>query len=626
LNHRLKESFNNPTGVSTFVPLFQGGRRAFCGRGSSLRPPLDLPLIRFARGRMDYFTNVRPCSRGDAFQRNVRVCPPIVLLILTLVSQLAPVHAIQRSKNEEAHLLRGLAHMDKDRHEDAIKEFNQAIVANPKEAELRYQLGLAQWKLGKSTEASASFVRALQLAPDHALARYYLGRTFLQAQNLPKGIESFEKVIQSGSGKPVMDEYFQLGKAYLTMKRTTDAIRILEAGVKVQPRDDRLYAQLGRAYLSLGRKPEAETALAKSNELRDYQREATSRLLQGSEFLKGGDVEKALPIYQWFLNSDDIDDLVSLGIQFGQHGLHEQATQLLTKALGLSPDLFEAHFNLGLSFLRTGKEDQAETHLTSAAVLRPYSFEASSVLGVVLSQRGKTEEAIKALQRAEILKPEDLKVATLLALQLTEGRYYTEAVRLLDRSVKRWPESLDLRLLLIQNYHRDQKYEKAVQAAEQTLVQFPNAARANFEMGYQLLAFGRMQQAKPYLAKAIQLDPEPPDGYVSLGEVLAKEDNHAEAIRYFRLALDRDSSHVEAALGLAKSLLTLKRYAEVVPEMQRVIQQDPANPQPHFHLSQAFVGLGDKEKAQQETETFRQLNQKRMLRRDHEGGRELPAR
>lgn len=555
-----------------------------------------------------------------------KLAPLFALTVLALAPLPVLCQDLRQSTNADAHLLRGVALLDKDRYEEAIKEFNQAIAANSKGAEALYQLGLAQWKLGRPTEASASFVRALQLAPDHALARYYLGRTFLQAQNLPKAIESFEKVIQLGNGKPVVDEYFQLGKTYLTLKKTADAIRILEAGTKVQPRDDRLYAQLGRGYLSLGRKPEAEAALAKSKELRDYQREATSRLLEGSEFLKAGDIGKALPIYQWFLNSDDIDDLVSLGIQFGQHGLHEQAGRLLTRALSLSPDLFEAHFNLGLGFFRTGKEDQAEAHLTSAVALRPHSFEANSVLGVVLSQRGKTDEAIRVLQRAEILKPDDLKVVTLLALQLTEGRYYTEAVRLLGRSVKRWPESLDLRLLLIQNYHRDQKYEKAVQAAEQTLALFPNAARANFEMGYQLLSFGRLQQAKPFLEKAIQLDPEPPDGYVSLGEVLAKQDNHLEAIRNFRLALERDSSHVEAALGLTKSLLALKRYAEVVPEMQRVIQLDPTNPQPHFHLSQAFLGLGDKEKAQQETETFRQLNQQRMLRRDHEGGRELPIR
>src|SRR6188472_3906107 len=36
-------------GVSSFVPLFRG-ERAFCGRGSERRSPLDLPVIRFARG------------------------------------------------------------------------------------------------------------------------------------------------------------------------------------------------------------------------------------------------------------------------------------------------------------------------------------------------------------------------------------------------------------------------------------------------------------------------------------------------------------------------------------------------------------------------------------------------
>ena len=603
---------------SVFLALL---RNRYCVQ-RPLTPNPSPPHGRRGEPKFQFFYS----SRGGAFPGTARVYPLIILLVLVLVSQPASVHAVQRSKNEEAHLLRGLASLDKDRHEDAIKEFNQAIVANPKDAEPRYQLGLAQWKLGRPIEASANFVRALQLAPDHALAQYYLGRTFLQAQNLPKAVESFEKVIQLANGKPVVDEFFQLGKVYLTLKKTSDAIRILEAGTKVQPRDDRLYAQLGRAYLSLGRKPEAESALTKSKELRDYQREATSRLLQGSEFLKAGELQKAEQIYEWFLNSDDIDDLVSLGIQFGQHGQHEQATRLLTKALGLSRELFEAHYNLGLIFFRNGKEEPAETHLSAAADLRPYSFEANSLLGVVLSQRGKTDQAIKALQRAEILRPDDLKVVTLLALQLTEGRYYTEAVRLLNHSTKRWPDNLDLRLLLIQNYHRDQKYEKAVQAAGQTVALFPNAARANFEMGYQLLTFGRIQQSKPYLEKAIQLDPGPPDGYASLGEVLAKEDNQAEAIRYFRLALERDSSHVEAALGLAKSLLALKRYSEVVPEMQRVIQLDPVNPQPHFHLSQAFLGLGDKQKAKQASETFQQLNQQRMVRRDQEGGRELPAR
>ncbi len=128
--------------------------------------------------------------------------PPIILLVFILVSQPASVQAVQQSKNADAHLLRGLAFLDKDRYEEAIKEFSQSIATNPKGAEALYQLGLAQWKLGRPTEASANFVRALQLAPDHALARYYLGRTFLQAENLPKAVESFEKAIQLPTENP----------------------------------------------------------------------------------------------------------------------------------------------------------------------------------------------------------------------------------------------------------------------------------------------------------------------------------------------------------------------------------------------------------------------------------------
>src|SRR5262245_23290393 len=442
----------------------------------------------------------------------------IFLALISPVRTASP-EDIQQSKNAEACVLRGQASLDKDRFDDAAKEFTKAVALRPTDVQARYQLGLTFWKLGRSGEASAHFMRALQLAPNHTLARYYLGRTFLQAENVLKAVESFEKVIQLANGKPIQDEYFQLGKAYLTLKMPEDAIRVLNIGTKVQARDDRLYAQLGRAYLALGRKSDAEDALANSKQIRDYQREATSRLLDASEFLKAGQIDKAMPIYQWFLESEDVDDLVSLGIQFGQNGVHEPATRLLTKALGLSPDLFEAHYNLGLISFRTGRVDQAETHLKAAAALRPYSFEANSVLGVLLSQQAKTDEAIQALQRAEILKPDDLKVATLLALQLTEGRYYTEAVKLLDRSVKRWPDNLDLRLLLIQNYHRDQKYEKAVQAAEQTVALFPNAARAQFEMGYQLISFGRVRESKPFLEKSVQLDPAPPDGYASLGDV-----------------------------------------------------------------------------------------------------------
>src|SRR6185436_2517148 len=79
--------------------------------------------------------------RGHPFPVGVRVCPPIILLAFILVSLPAAVQAVQQSKNVDAHLLRGMAFLDKDRYEEAIKEFSQSVATNPKGAEALYQLG-----------------------------------------------------------------------------------------------------------------------------------------------------------------------------------------------------------------------------------------------------------------------------------------------------------------------------------------------------------------------------------------------------------------------------------------------------------------------------------------------------
>jgi hypothetical protein len=52
-----------------------------------------------------------------------------------------------------------------------------------------------------------------------------------------------------------------------------------------------------------------------------------------------------------------------------------------------------------------------------------------------------------------------------------------------------------------------------------------------------------------------------------------------------------------------------------------VIKIEPANPQPHFHLSQAFLGMEEKQRADQEAQIFKQLNEQRMIIRDQEAGR-----
>ncbi len=550
----------------------------------------------------------------------------ITLLVWTQSLALSVQTTRTAKEDAQAYCLRGQASLEASRYEEALKELGRAVALDPSSIEAWYQLGLAQWNLGRFADASATFQRTLGRAPGHALSLYYLARIDLQSGNTAQATTRLEQVIRLGAGAAVQDEHFQLAKVLLASGRFKESVPVVEAGIKLHPRDHRLFAQMGRACLAVGRKEDAEKALSQSNELREYQREATRLLLEASEHLKAGALDQARAIYQRLIVSNDVDDLVSLGIRFLENKLYPEATHLLMRAAQLDLKSFEARYNLGLMCLRTGRPDEAREYLASAAALRPFSFEVHSLLGVLCSQSGKIEEAIRALQQAAILRPRDLKVATLLALQLLEGRFYAEALNRLERSVSQWPDSLDLRLLLIQTCHRDQKYEKAVQAAQETLKRFPDSARANFEMGYQLSSFGKFQQSRPFFERAIQLDPAVPDAYAALGDVLVKEGRYEDAVRYLRLAIAKDRAHLDAYLGLAKSLLALRRYTEAIQAMEQAVQIDPANPQPHFHLSQAFLGLGEKERAQNAADTFKQLNQQRMLKRDAEGGREFPPK
>jgi tetratricopeptide (TPR) repeat protein len=550
------------------------------------------------------------------------------LLVTTLWSVLAsslPMRGDTPSENEtpRAHLLRGQAYLDKGQNRDALSEFNQVLAFHPTDAQARLHLAMAQWNLGRFAEAAQSFGQVLEQLPQDAQPAYYLGLFYEQNNHLTKAAHYLERVIRVRGGRPLLDEYFRLGKIYLSQGEVERAVVLLEQGARLRLRDDRIYTQLGKAYARLGRKADAEKAAARSQELRDYQRQATALLLQCSEHLKAHEIDQAIAIYQRLIETEDVDDLVSLGINFGQNELYHQAAELLKKAARLAPDSFEAHYNLGLMFLRMQNDEAAQQYLSRAVELRPYSFEANSLLGVLLSQSGKNEQTILTLLTAEQLKPGDPKIATLLGVQLIQGRYYAKAISTLQRAVAAHPENLDLRFLLVQAHYQHHDFETALREAEQILQRAPDLARAHFEVGFQLKNFGRLKESEPYFLKAIALKPNYAEAQLALGELLLGEEKAEESLASFRKATEGAPDLIDAYLGAGKALLALQKYAEAIDVLERAQKIDPEHPQPHLHLSRVYSAIGDKEKASRESDKFKALNNQRMARRDAEVEREF---
>lgn len=232
-----------------------------------------------------------------------------------------------------AHNERGLDLFSKNKFEQAVKEYNEAIRAFPSLAAAHNNLGSALFALGRFEEAAASFRQAAQLDPKYAQAHFNLalaliklghereandslvnasrayfdaGEEHLREGRLPEAEASFNALLQIDPDDPPAhlmlgllynnagrhaeavasferviskqpdsaDAYQNLGEAYIGLRKYAEAARAAEQSVKLRPNSPGAYYVAGLAHASLGKREQALAALDRLKELKadDYAR------------------------------------------------------------------------------------------------------------------------------------------------------------------------------------------------------------------------------------------------------------------------------------------------------------------------------------------------------------------
>ena len=104
--------------------------------------------------------------------------------------------------------------------------FQQAIDANPTNAEAHYQLGFAYRKLGQNDNAIESFRKASQLAPERIDAQLALGEIYLEMGHRKLASRLFLKALQSSDNRDVLQTITRLtGDLYKKTRLTPDYVR-----------------------------------------------------------------------------------------------------------------------------------------------------------------------------------------------------------------------------------------------------------------------------------------------------------------------------------------------------------------------------------------------------------------
>ena len=228
----------------------------------------------------------------------------------------------------------------------AIRDLEALRVASPGDEGILFLLGFAYLRDHEPEKAKAIFQLMFEAAGP-VRAQFLVGKAYYEAALFPAAEESLLEVLRLDRQFPGV--HLELGKVYISLRRTDDAIRELEVALKETPGDGDASYFLGGLLVQEGRFAEGIPHLERATKLKPDSWAANFYL--GKAKLR---LEKPA-----------------------------EAVPLLQRAVALNPDEASAYYQLGLALQACGRETEARRALARVRDLRAAAVEATTLDGRV---------------------------------------------------------------------------------------------------------------------------------------------------------------------------------------------------------------------------------------------------
>jgi len=350
---------------------------------------------------------------------------------------------------------------------------------------------------------------------------------------------------------------------------------------------------------------EAEKALALNP---DWNR---ARLLQAQVMSQMGDSEAARATVQKALKSDPNN--VRLRLIYAQFlakaGDLQRAEKELARILGKDPDNHDARFGLATLLMEMGRDERAKKEFSDLTGVDKWRAQAYFYLGLIEARQNRLQSALQWFDKVESGPLEfDAKVNAITALinlgrmsdarqrltgvrkqfpnealrlylleaeLLSKTKDYEAAFDLLTEALEEMPGQMELlysRALVAEQLDRVDILEADLRAV---LEKNPDDANALNALGYTLADRGdRLEEARRYLDRAIELKPDDPAILDSYGWLQYRLGNYGVALDYLRRAYEsvRDP---EIAAHLGEVLWESGRHQEARKVWKEALKKDP---------------------------------------------------
>lgn len=435
---------------------------------------------------------------------------------------------------------------------------------------------------------SPSFDQAMMLASiydelgkeDEALKHYELAR-----RKSPRSVDPRVKIIQ------VLQRRGQ----------NKDVIKAYEELIRVDGSQSRYQFELAKLHQRNGDNKKAEAVLTSIQ--RRFRRDPDVMVTLADTYMRVGLKEEALKVYKDLVSAYPKNDsfIISLGEYYYQAGEVDRAITTWRKVLSSNLSKSEANARLGQVMVDHNMVDKGISYLEKAVEQAPKERETLRALAAAYESGRRWSEAVATWERILALsdQPQSASEARgrILSLYQRQNRL-RPMMREFEQRFAATPPDLEAGYFLADGHLKLGEKEKA-EAVFKRIINIDGKVDAEDVNALTELEKLYAQQGKPkdaidVLQKLAELRPlRAKEYYYRIAELSLRTFDDAQAVRYAQLALEKNPEDAAAHARLGEVYAKMQREADAIKEYRQAIDLDPRAFEHYLALASLLMDQGD---------------------------------
>jgi tetratricopeptide (TPR) repeat protein len=262
--------------------------------------------------------------------------------------------------------------------------------------------------------------------------------------------------------------------------------------------------------------------------------------------------------------------------------------------------LAEGYGKLGKIFSAGKRYNEAVAALEAAVRLNPESEEALLDLSIAYFDAGAYRKALEPSGRALALNARNVGARHMLGKSRFMLGEFGQAVSQLEEALRLAPKDYDVAYTLGLAHLKQKQLAPARAIYTGMLAQLGDRPQLRIIFGRAYRETGFLPEAVEEFKRAVALDPHFPRAHYYLGLTYLLKDGAArldDAAEEFKVELASNPEEFFANYYLGVIYVIQRKWEPAIALLEKASRREPDNPDPYFHLGQAYQSLDRHEKA-----------------------------